>query len=450
MCRDRRAPLFFAAALGILFVLSSSSAHAAPGKCEVVFIVDSLCEAGKTVGQAAGKVATAPIKYAAGTAVEMITSWVADGAQWIMGKVINFIDQSSSPTLDASWFAERYRFMVGLAALVLLPILMIATIHAIVTQDLTQLLRSFFVYLPLAILGTFVAVHIAQALLGITDALSAAVARGIAKDVSQIFDSVGKTLSHSVGPVSPTTPSFAVFIGALLVIVGSFLVWLELLVRSAAVTVCVFFLPLTMVSLVWPATMQWLKRLIEILVALILSKFVIVAVISLATAGLSNPGGGGFGTIMGAAALMLMASLSPFALLKLMPLAEGAAIGHLQGMARGPIETLRPGGAVNQATSVMRSKMQARGAAGLAVAGPQPAPGVPGSPGGTPNAPRTPPRGARRTHDPGKRDERGGDAVAARDDDAPGRAQPSKPKAGGRVAPPSARPRPETEKRRKD
>ena len=97
-------------------------------------------------------------------------------------------------------------------------------------------LRSFFVYLPVAILGTFVAVHLTQALLGATDALSAAVADGIAGDVSEIFDSVGGTLSRSVGVTGSTSSFVRVFFGALLLIVGSFFVWLELLVRSAAVT----------------------------------------------------------------------------------------------------------------------------------------------------------------------------------------------------------------------
>ena len=150
-------------------------------------------------------------------------------------------------------------------------------------------------------------------------------------------------------------------------VVGSFFVWLELLVRSAAVTAAVFFLPMILAGLVWPAAMRWTKRLIEILVALILSKFVIVAVISLATAALADPGGGGFGTVMGAAALMLMAAFSPFAIMKLVPMVEGSAIDHLQGKGRGPIQAMRPDGGVNQAISVMRAKT--RGRQGLAVAG---------------------------------------------------------------------------------
>lgn len=354
------------AALGLVF---SQPASAAPGKCEAPALMDVFCEAGKTVVGKAGEIVTAPVRAAAGGAVDMLTAWVADGAQWLLGKVVSFIDHSTTPDLGASWFTQRYQFMVGLGALVLLPMLLVAAIRAVMSQDVSQLLRSFFLYLPMSILGTFVAVFLTQTLLAVTDSMSEAVAKGVAGDVSQIFDSVGKGLG-TTGGVAPAAPSFAIFFGALFLILGAFFVWLELLVRSAAVTVSVFFLPLILASLVWPATSRWTRRLVETLVALILSKFVIVAVISLATAALSDPGGGGFGSVMGAAALMLMAAFSPMALLKLMPLAEGAAMSHLEGVGRKPIQTMRPDGSVNQAASIMRSKLGSRAPSSqLAVAG---------------------------------------------------------------------------------
>ena len=323
------------------------------------FLFDIACEVKDEVTD----VATTPFRYAANSAVDGITSWVSDTAQWIVGKVISFIDTSTSPSLDAAWFTERYRFMIGLAALVLLPMLLMATIRAIATQDISQLLRSFFVHLPVAILATFAAVVVTQALLTITDSFSAAVADGVAGDVSEIFDSVGATLSPTG---NPAVPSFAIFVVSLLLILGSLFVWLELLVRSAAVTVSVFFLPVILAGLVWPATSRWTRRMIETLVALILSKFVIVAVISLATAALAEPGRGGFGSLMGGTALMTMAAFAPMALLKLMPIAETAAIGQLQGLGRKPLDTVRPGSATNQAVATMRSRMSAGRSKGAA------------------------------------------------------------------------------------
>jgi len=237
--------------------------------------------------------------------------------------------------------------------------LLVAAIRAVLNQDAAQLMRSFFVYLPVAILGAFIAIFLTRTMLAVTDAMSGAVADGIAGDVTEIFDAVGTGGLGTADAGAPTAPSFAIFFAALFLIVGSFFVWLELLVRSAAVTVSAFFLPLVLATLVWPATSRWTRRLAETLVALILSKFVIVAVISLATAALAEPGGGGFGSVMGAAALMLMAAFSPVALLKLLPLAEGAAISHLEGVGRKPVEALRSGGPVNHAAAIMRSRVGA-------------------------------------------------------------------------------------------
>ena len=242
-----------------------------------------------------------------------LTSWVADGAHWLLGKVVSFIDDSTSPDLGADWFNERYRFMIGLAALVLLPMLLIAAIRAVMNQDFSQLLRSFFVYLPVAILGTFVAVFLTQALLAVTDAMSAAVAEDIGGDVSQNLRLSGKGLS-SVGAADPSAPSFAIFFGALFLVIR-----FVLRVAGAAGSFCrgdsERLLSAADAGRFGVAGHDALDpTLVETLVALILSKFVIVAVISLATAALADPGGGGFGSVMGAAALMLMAAFSPMAL----------------------------------------------------------------------------------------------------------------------------------------
>ena len=375
MRRVARAVLFATVVGAFLLQALARTAKAAPGKCDVP-LIDPVCEAGKTVADKAGDVVSAPVRWAAGGAVDAVTGWVADTARWILERVVAFVGNSTTPTLDAGWFDERYDLMIGLGALVVLPMLLIATIRAVVAQDPSQLVRSYLVHLPVAVLATFMAVHITQALLGITDLLSGMVARNVAGDVSQIFDSVNGTLSKAPGVAGGAAPSFAIFFGALLLVIGSFLVWLELLVRSAAVTAAVFFLPMILAGLVWPATMRWTRRVIEILVALILSKFVIVAVISLATAALSDPGGGGFGTVMGAAALMLMAALSPFALLKLVPMVEGGAIDHLQGRGRAAVDSVRPHGGVHQVMSVVRAKTRSNSVTGLPVAGPATAAGA--------------------------------------------------------------------------
>lgn len=336
-------------------------ALAAPGKCEAPILLDAVCEAGKTALGAAGSAVAAPVRAAAGGAMEILTTWVAESATWALGKVVGFIDSSTSPDLDSDWFRERYDLMGGIALFVLLPILVLAAIRALFAQDLGQLLKCFGLYLPGAVVGMFVAVHLTQMLLLLTDQLSAAVSGNVAEDTTRIFKGVGKTMTLAAGG-SATVPSFVIFITAILLIVGSFFVWLELLVRSAAVTIAVFFLPLTFAGAVWPnAGSRIARRLIETLFALIVSKFVIVGVISLATAAMANPDGGGFGTVMSAVALMLMAAFAPFAIFKLIPVMESSAANHVEALRyRHQSQLYHRSGSSNVA-SIIRSRLDGHG-----------------------------------------------------------------------------------------
>jgi hypothetical protein len=124
--------------------------------------------------------------------------------------------------------------------------------------------------------------------------------------------------------------------------VAAFVLWIELLIRAAAVYVAVLFLPLALATLVWPAVSHWCRRLVETLAALILSKFVIVATLSLAAGAVSSgtAGGGahgaGFSAVLAGGALLVMATFVPFAILRLIPAVEAGAVGHLDGLrARG-------------------------------------------------------------------------------------------------------------------
>jgi hypothetical protein len=103
--------------------------------------------------------------------------------------------------------------------------------------------------------------------------------------------------------------------------------------------VAVLFLPLALASLVWPANAHWCRRLVDTLVALILGKFVIVSVLSLAAGALdagtgTGTGGGSFAAVLGGAALLLLAAFAPWALFRLLPFLEAGAVAHLEGLSQ--------------------------------------------------------------------------------------------------------------------
>jgi hypothetical protein len=197
-----------------------------------------------------------------------------------------------------------------------------------------------------------VAVKLVQLGLALTDSMSATVAQGAGLDTNHFF---GSTIAALSGPATggPATPTFVVLMGGLAVVFGAFLLWVELLIRSAAIYVAVLFLPLALASLAWPAIAHWCRRLVDTLVALILSKFVIVSVLSLAAGALAGGSGsapagssggsaaghGSFTDVLGGAALLMLAAFAPWALFRLLPFVEAGAVGHLEGAGRRAYQT---------------------------------------------------------------------------------------------------------------
>jgi hypothetical protein len=128
--------------------------------------------------------------------------------------------------------------------------------------------------------------------------------------------------------------------------------------------------------------------LVETLTALILSKFVIVATLSLAAGavasgtGADGKGGSNFASVLAGGALLVLATFVPFAILRLIPMVEAGAVAHLDGARqRGTAAMTRvPRSA---ASFALREGMESLGAARLAAAtGPVGTGGGGGSAGG--------------------------------------------------------------------
>ncbi len=276
-------------------------------------------------------------KDAAQTVFDGFSTWLAKGAQDVIGAVVGLLQPAASdlgkvaqPDLGQGWFGQRMAVMLPVATLVVLPLVLVATIGAVLRQDSRRLARIWGVALPAAILGGFAAVSLTGEALKATDALCSAVSSGIGPGMLDALKRVGASLVA----LSSTSPFLAV-VAACVAVVGALFIWLELLLRAAAIDLAVFFVPVALVGLVWPATAHWTKRHLELLAALILSKFVIVASLTLAADAVGQ--GSDAGSVMQGGAILLLAGFAPFVLLRLAPVVEAAAIGHLEGVARRPV-----------------------------------------------------------------------------------------------------------------
>ncbi|MHB8659034.1 MAG: hypothetical protein ACYC91_13960 [Solirubrobacteraceae bacterium] len=297
-----------------------------------------------------------------------VGAWVLVGAKAALDETVTVIDRSTAPRLTDIWFSATYWRVAALAALLTLPFLFAAGVQALMRSDLSLLLRAAFGHLPLAMLAIGIAAPLTMLLLGASDEMSALVSSAAGGGGTRFLRYAGSLFGGA--SVLFGSPFLAVAVG-LIALAAALTLTLELLIREAAVYVVVLMLPLAFAAMVWPARRIWALRASELLMALILSKFAIVAVLALAGAALGHIGESGAAGMLAGAALLALATFTPWALLRLLPMAEMASgtVGSLRAentRARAPLAFAFDDGALPDA--------EAGGANGR----PRPAPEPPG------------------------------------------------------------------------
>jgi hypothetical protein len=271
----------------------------------------------------------------AGTALKPLlnffVTWVVGGAATALRFTTSLLDASTRPALRSTWFSATYWRVATISALLTLPFLFAAAVHALVRADPTLLARAAFGYLPLAMIGVAIAAPLTSLVLAATDEMTSFVAA--ASGHADVTFLTRAAAGISSGSAVSQNPFLAFFVG-LVTVAATLILWIELLVRAAAVEVIVLMLPLFFAAMVWPARRIWAVRAIETLFALILAKFAIVAVLSLGGAAISDSASGP-ATLLTGAVLIILATMSPWALLRLLPIHEVAAAAA-GGLSRGP------------------------------------------------------------------------------------------------------------------
>jgi hypothetical protein len=274
---------------------------------------------------------TAAKALTAGVVVASLVAWVAGGAKVVLNETASVISTTTRPQLQSTWFSSTYWRMAAISALLTLPFLFAAAVQAVMRSDMAMLLRSALGYLPLGLLSVSIAAPLTTLLLASSDELSSIVSGASGNAGARFLSHVGfvsGTLSHLSGS------TFVLLFAGLLTVTATITLWIELLIRSAAVYVVVLMLPLFFAALVWPARRMWAVRAVEVLVALIISKFAIVAVLSLGGAALGHTAVPSATQMLEGATLVMLAAFSPWALLRLLPLHE--LTGGLDGLRSRP------------------------------------------------------------------------------------------------------------------
>jgi hypothetical protein len=256
----------------------------------------------------------------AGSLFSGLTSWVADSSSWAWRQLAGFLAATSRPGVVTAAAGPEYDALLRIAPLVALGALCANVLTSLRRADAATLARDAVLAAPALVLGVVAAMPLANLVLSVVDALSAAAGAPAAASLQRLVGAAG------VFPVG--TPGFAVALLDLAGVLGALALWFELVMRNAVLALLVGLSPVVLAAALWAPLRRLAVRLVETFVAVALSKFVVVAALSLGAAatGSSTP----LVEVTGIA-VALLAAATPFTLLRLVPLVELSALHALEG-----------------------------------------------------------------------------------------------------------------------
>lgn len=326
-----------------------------------------------------------------GLVIGGLTAWVIDAVVWVVGGVFDFFLDATDPNVQADWFIASdgpYGTTAAIAATLLVGFVLAGITQGALSGDVGGMLRQIGLQLPMSVIGMIGIVTFVQALVRLTDVLSRGVLDRLGHNVAEFSTVISSLAALAGGPAS----AFVVFLLGLVAVIAGIVLVAELVIRSALVYIVVALAPLVFAAQLWPALRGIGRKLLELVVALIVSKLVMAVALAVAASAMVGVGSGGevtalpapetvaedpggsvtqaVGILLAAVAAFSVAAFSPLLITKLMPLTEAALVA--QGVRGGPMRAAQQGmslGYYARAGGGRLSQVAGGGQVGMAASG---------------------------------------------------------------------------------
>ncbi|QAY68634.1 conjugal transfer protein TrbL [Xylanimonas protaetiae] len=231
---------------------------------------------------------------AAGSAVTAflvsITAMVSDGVATLMRGMWALFETTTFVDITSGSFTSVYNIVFGVAVTVMLGFFLLQVITGMIHREPAALSRAA-LGLGKSVLGSFVVVTIIAAGLEITDRICTGIIAAAGTNLTEVGDRItllttgtAATMSGGVGGILIVTLLLSILAGC-----AALILWISLLIRKALILIAVVFAPIALAGASWDSTRGWLGRWANFVVALVISKIVIVVFLLLATAQLTAP-----------------------------------------------------------------------------------------------------------------------------------------------------------------
>jgi type IV secretion system protein TrbL len=274
------------------------------GVCSVP-VISTVCH---VAGKAAATVVSAPFDW--------IAEGVGNAAKWMFQGVWQLFDSTTAVDVTDPNYLKVYDVLFGVAIFLMLLFFCLQLITGLIARDPGALHRAA-IGLAKSVLGSFLVVTLTGLALEITDELCVGIIQATGNTLSEMGGKIA-ALAGGLTAISLSAPGagavIIIFLGCL-AITGAAIVWFSLLIRKALLLVAVVLAPVALSGQSWDHARGWFTKWASFVVALIVSKLVVVVIFLVAINQMNAPLNLGLSSIANPVAgivLMFVAAFAPY------------------------------------------------------------------------------------------------------------------------------------------
>lgn len=249
---------------------------------------------------------------------------------WLIDGMSSVISSTTGFEPSAIFFMREYQYVFSIAKILAIPALLVGLITSIWVGSLSEMLKSMFIKLPLIAIVSGAGITFV--------ALGNEIVNLLCQPLYST-NSMWGSLSAQATAVEnvKSAPMFIIVLVFVLGICSELALWLEFILRNGALYLLTATIPLASIGVLFPAGRLWLKRTLEVIGALLLSKFVVLLGLSISILAILNSvstrGSAKevISTFLSGLAMLVVSTFTPFLLLRLIPVADLQLAGMLEG-----------------------------------------------------------------------------------------------------------------------
>jgi len=274
------------------------------GVCDIP-VISSVCD---VAGEAAATLISAPFDW--------LASAMGEAAGWLFEAVWTVFDTTTMVDVTSGEYVGVYNLIFGIAVFVMLLFFCLQLITGMIRREPAALSRAA-LGLAKSVLGSFVVITLVALLLEITDQLAVGIIQAAGETTETMGDKIAILVAGltALNVGAPGVGAILTIFLAALAIAAAAIVWLSLLIRKALLLVAVVLAPFAFSGASWDATRGWISKWAMFVLALILSKLVLVVILLVAVTQVSAPIDADLSNIadpLAGVVLMALAGLAPY------------------------------------------------------------------------------------------------------------------------------------------